>query len=659
MPSLSSGQTLLNQYQIEKYITLTPLGELYRATDTRSNKSLALTLLPKTISENAEKLKHLEAETARLRGISHPNIVPFLGLYQTPTTNFLLEEWINGPLLVEILAKKTLSAAEALVYTKAICAALEALHKQNYLHLNLVPEFIHINKRGEIFLSGIGAAQQANAVIEYPHGKYPRLYFSPEQFTDQRLTPASDIYSLAVILYELVTGAWINGKPAPKTNAEIKKAHLDLTPPTPISLNKDIPDHFSRMILWALRKKPESRLKTTTELLSSLALAAQFSVDEVPLRADPKTAPVTSAVLEGWDFLPPPKPNIIAEDSLPLEDRLTAIAQQKKQRSGMGIMTAFVVILILGFISLFWFVRPEQIVVPTPVQFTPFAVDFTPPPTFTPIPRPTDQHGGRIAFTCTRGDYNQLCIVNRDGSGYTQLSDMEASSYYPTFTPDGSSLLFSSNRNGAFDLYLLRFGEKQLFQLTQNVGNVVSPDYSPNGQKIVFVNQVGDGLPAIWSVNSDGLNPHLVYAGADEIVAVTWSPNGEQIAYAMSIGVPLEYEIFIMNADGKNHRQVSQGLNGIGGSLDWSPDGKSLLIYAGPVGDKDIYSIDIATGNYVQLTDGENNAGASYSPDGLYIVFNSLRNDDQADLYIMRVDGSNQVQLTNHPEPDWGPRWVE
>ena len=164
MPSLSSGQTLLNQYQIEKYITLTPLGELYRATDTRSNKSLALTLLPKTISENAEKLKHLEAETARLRGISHPNIVPFLGLYQTPTTNFLLEEWINGPSLVEILAKKTLSATEALVYTKAICAALEALHKQNYLHLNLVPEFIHINKRGEIFLSGIGAAQQANAV---------------------------------------------------------------------------------------------------------------------------------------------------------------------------------------------------------------------------------------------------------------------------------------------------------------------------------------------------------------------------------------------------------------------------------------------------------------------------------------------------------------
>jgi TolB protein len=83
------------------------------------------------------------------------------------------------------------------------------------------------------------------------------------------------------------------------------------------------------------------------------------------------------------------------------------------------------------------------------------------------------------------------------------------------------------------------------------------------------------------------------------------------------------------------------------------------LIYAGPYGDKNIFKLEVADGAHAQLTDGGNNAGASYSPDGKYIVFNSLRNDDQADLYIMRADGSNQVQLTNHPEPDWGAQWVE
>ncbi len=414
------------------------------------------------------------------------------------------------------------------------------------------------------------------------------------------------------------------------------------------------------MILWALRKKPDDRLKTTTELLSSLALAAQISVDEVPLRAAPTNAPVTTETLREWEFLPPPKPSLITQDLPPLEDRLTAIDALKPKRSQarIGIVPIFIFILIAGFASLFWLVRPAPIPVPTPVRFTPFASSFTPPPTITPSPRPTDEHGGRIAFTCTRGDYNQICMINRDGTGLAQLTDMDASNYYPAFTPDGSSLLFASNRNGPFDLYLLLFGKKQLFQITENVGNVISPDYSPDGRTIVFANRVGDGPTSIWMVNADGLNPRLMYTGTNTIVAVAWSPDGERIAYAMSIGTPQEYEIFIMDSNGKNHVRISQGLRGIGGSIDWSPDSKNLLVYAGVFGDKNIFQIDAATGDFIQLTDGGNNAGGVYSPDGRYIVFNSLRNDDQADLYIMRANGENQVQLTNHPEPDWGPQWA-
>jgi TolB protein len=250
-------------------------------------------------------------------------------------------------------------------------------------------------------------------------------------------------------------------------------------------------------------------------------------------------------------------------------------------------------------------------------------------------------------------------MINRDGSGLTQLTDMDASNYYPVFTPDGGSLLFSSNRNGAFDLYLLLFSEKQLFQVTENIGNVVSPDYSPDGRRIIFANRAGEGPTSIWMVNADGLNPRLIYTGAGDIVATAWSPDGEKIAYAMSMGIPQEYEIFTMDTSGRNHIRVSQGLQGIGGSVDWSPDGNFLLIYAGVFGDKNIFKLEVSTGHAIQLTSGGNNAGASYSPDGLYIVFNSLRNNDQADLYIMRADGTNQIQLTNHPEPDWGPQWVE
>jgi TolB protein len=313
----------------------------------------------------------------------------------------------------------------------------------------------------------------------------------------------------------------------------------------------------------------------------------------------------------------------------------------------------------IGFVSLFFFIRPaETPTAPTPVYLTPFVpAQFTPPPTITLTPKPTHAPGNRIAFTCTRGDYNQICMINFDGTGIAQLSDIQASNYYPVFYPQGGSLLFVSNRNGAFDLYSLSFDERQLTQLTRNVGNVVSPDYSPDGSRIVFANLTQNQSSSVWVVNSTGLNPHMIYQGLNTIVSTAWSPDGSTIAYAMSRGVVNEYEIFLMDADGRNNRQVSKGMLGIGGSIDWSPDGRYLLIYAGPVGDKDIFRIDVATGESLQLTDGGNNAAATYSPDGTYIAFNSLRNDDQADIYIMKADGSLQRRLTNNPEPDWGPQW--
>ena len=90
--------------------------------------------------------------------------------------------------------------------------------------------------------------------------------------------------------------------------------------------------------------------------------------------------------------------------------------QAQKSGTRIGVMSIFIFVLVAGFASLFWFVRPAPVPIPTPVQFTPFASNYTPPPTFTPLPRPTDPNGGRIAFTCTRGDYNQLCMINRDGT---------------------------------------------------------------------------------------------------------------------------------------------------------------------------------------------------------------------------------------------------
>jgi len=662
MPSSISIKTLQNQYRIEEFIALTPLGELYRAVDERSNKFFALTVLPKSVTKNSDALKELEAKSVRLQGISHPNLNKYLGLQKTPDHVFMVEEWVDGPSLKTVRERGRLKAEETLFIAKSICGGLEALHKQNLLHLHLAPELIRINKRGEVIVCGIGGAKTSGAKVTGGSGKFQPLYTPPEQILEQPLTAAADMYALAVILYELTTGFWINGKARPRTSDAIRKTHLDTTPPAPATLNRDLPDNFSRMILWALRKNPEDRLKTTTELLSSLTLAAQTPPDKIPPRTHPELTPILSNILSDWDFLPPPKATTVSADAIPLEERLATLTPPKsKPASRFGLVPIFLFVMVASFLALFFFVRPAaEIPLPTPLVFTSIVMDFTPEPSATPTPRPTLTKGGRIVFTCTRGDYNQLCMINRDGTELVQLTDMAASNYYPVFTPDASSVLFASNRAGPnFDFFMLNFTEREVFQITNNVGNVISPDFSPDGRFIVFANRVGSGATAIWMVNSDGLNPRLVYTGTGDIVSVSWSPDGEKIAYAMNRGVPQEYEIFTMDTSGRNHLQISQRLQGIGGSVDWSPDGASLLVHAGPFGDKDIFRIDVATGSFVQLTDGGNNAGASYSPNGQFIVFNSLRNDDQADLYIMRADGSGLQQLTNDPEPDWGANWIE
>jgi TolB protein len=282
----------------------------------------------------------------------------------------------------------------------------------------------------------------------------------------------------------------------------------------------------------------------------------------------------------------------------------------------------------------------------------------SPPPTLTPPPPPTKEHMGRIIFTCTRGEYNQLCLVNADGTGYQQLTTLESNSYYPVYSPKGGSIVYASNQDGGvFDLFLFAFDSSQLVRLTQLVGNVVSPTFSPDGKKILFANRAGEGPTSLWTVETTGENANILYAGPNTIVAADWSPDGNTIAFAMAVNGPDNYEIFLMGADGSNVQQLTYGLPGIGGSVDWSPDGKQLLIYAGPVGDRNIFLINVLEETAVQLTNGGNNAASSFSPDGQWIAFNSLRNNGQADIFIMRPDGTDVRQVTDNPEPDWQPQW--
>ena len=345
--------------------------------------------------------------------------------------------------------------------------------------------------------------------------------------------------------------------------------------------------------------------------------------------------------------------------------------QPKKIFSKKGRTRLPVSLIIIGLLALLFFLvptyTPEEIDVPasfTPEPTRPATLSPAPPPTYTPAPLPTGFHGGRIIFTCTRGDYNHLCMVNQDGSGLLRLTDAFANDYYPAFSPSGGAIAFASNRSrGTFDLYFMVLSTSSLIELTSEIGNAFSPDFSPDGERLVFANKDERGQTSLYIVDRTGKNQRLLfegpnYAGPTSIVGAAWAPDGETIAFAMSTTELYEYEIFLINADGNEpHQQLKTGLLGITGSLDWSPDSRYLLISAGPPNDKDIFKLDLQADIITRLTYGGNNNSPSFSSDGEYIAYNSLRNNGQADIYIIRADGTDERQLTTDPEPDWQPQW--
>jgi TolB protein len=333
--------------------------------------------------------------------------------------------------------------------------------------------------------------------------------------------------------------------------------------------------------------------------------------------------------------------------------RRTSLFRRDQKRRPL-VPISFLILAIV--IVLFSFVSPSGFftdINPSNVKVPPFT------PTPTPLPAPTDVHGGHIVFTCTRSEVNQICMINADGSGYKQLTNEANNSYYPAISPDGNEIVFATNKYDNFDLYMSPRGSSDLIQLTDSIGNLFSPSFSPDGKQIVFVNRAASGPSSLWVMGRHGEKPHLLYPAPNNVVAAAWSPDGTNIAFAMAVDSQFTYEVFLLSAQdpGASPRRITHGLGGIGGSLSWSPDSRDLLIFAGPVEAREVYRLDVGTGVVTQLTYGGNNAAAAYSPDGQAIVFNSLRNNDQADLYVMRADGHSMRQLTSFPEPDWQPKW--
>ena len=314
----------------------------------------------------------------------------------------------------------------------------------------------------------------------------------------------------------------------------------------------------------------------------------------------------------------------------------------------------------------------------TPSGFTPPAVtqDFATPaftfasPTAAPasgggsIPPPstTDNLTGKIVFTCQISRvqaYDQICIMNADGSGFRQLTSGNVRHYYPSLSPDGQSVVYAAFREqNVYEIYEYRLNNGSVDRLTDRLGVSNAPEISPDGQSIAFMR----GNPntqqnQIWIMDRDGANPGNVPGalGWDP----TWSPDGRFILFASDRNGGVQ--LFTVSLRANAVDQVSN-LPAIRGRSDWSSDGQFIVTYSGEAWNRELFIMSADGSNARQLTPtGGNSQGPSISPDGGWVVFtayfNNYGDDHGCEIYVIRINGSDLRRLTNNDYCDYQPRW--
>jgi serine/threonine-protein kinase len=270
------GQTLLH-YEIQEKIGAGGMGEVYRASDTKLRRDVALKLLPPEVAQGAEKLARLEREARALAALNHPNVAAIHGLENDGDRTFLVLELVQGEDLGEVLKRGPMPLEQALELGKQIAEGLESAHEQGVIHRDLKPQNIMLTPEGAVKILDFGLAKAFE--VDAQDGSQTSMptmtsghtvagmvmgtasYMSPEQARGQELDRRTDIWAFGCVLYEMLGGRQVfEGETVSDVLASVLKTEPDWS-----HLPDDLPPALGRLLKRCFARDPRQRLRDIGE----------------------------------------------------------------------------------------------------------------------------------------------------------------------------------------------------------------------------------------------------------------------------------------------------------------------------------------------------------------------------------------------------------
>ena len=274
----------------------------------------------------------------------------------------------------------------------------------------------------------------------------------------------------------------------------------------------------------------------------------------------------------------------------------------------------------------------------------------------------------KIAFIGTGwavpGAGTEIFLMHTDGTGIVPVSLTRETDSDPAWSPDGKRILFSSNRDGNYEIYSMDANGQNQVRLTNDPGSDHDPSQALDGRIIFSSNR--DGNYEIYIMNATGGEVQKLFERDSEDYYPVWSPDGKKIAFS-SFGGSGETGICILDLDGNQIAMLAGPFH----NPTWSPDGKYLAMDGEPAGCKfevyimksDATDVQVVTSNPAGC--GSYNKHPSWSPDGEWLVYSSQNENNDTNIFKIKVDGTQETQLTDykalpgflgHPhDPVWSP----
>jgi eukaryotic-like serine/threonine-protein kinase len=619
-------------YEIIRRIGIGGMGEVYLANDKKLDRKVAVKILNEKFSRHESNLERFIREAKSASSLNHPNILVIHEIGEADEAHYIVSEYIEGITLRDIFKEKRLELKEIVDISIQIANALSVAHEARLIHRDIKPENIMIRPDGLVKILDFGLAKlviptifgfEEPTVRQHDTAKGVIMgtvnYMSPEQAKGEKVDARTDIFSLGVMIYEMIAGKTpFAGDLMSETFANL----INRKPPPLSHYTENVPDELQKIVFKTLAKNKDARYQTMKDLFADLKDLRENLTFEEKLERN-------ITLMKNENVLTDKSVFVTKIPNAHITSIVESVTTKIKHHKPLTLTVLVTLILVLVGISFAWYKSlPMSFEVQKITRLTAFGKA---------VSAAISSDGKYVAYVLEEGEQQSLWLRHIASESTVQIVPPDQYKFSRLkFSPDNNHIYFNF-KNLLYQIPVLGGTPSKVLDVS-----VAGVTFSPDEKQLAFFRYLPETKEfTIIIADADGANERQLISSKLPIVPdLAWSPDGKVIACPRVNNLELySQEVWVVQvADGTATSIPTPVWQAIQ-KVAWMPDGKSLLVLAV----NQVWQLSYPSGEVRHLTDESSNyTDICLTSDGRSLA--AVKHEQVAHLWTMPADDSSQLK---------------